>query len=233
MALKKEKLGSYRVATGWDDVTLRQWSDYVKYASEQNEKEEQMDLITILEMFSDIPRDTIMQMPVEMFEKIYQNLTFLQDEIDLDEKPSPIIDIDDVKYQVNYMEKMKVHEYLDMSTVLDADKYNYPMIFAILCRKDGEEYDDEFIANTLSERVKIFDNISVKKAFPVIGFFFVLYAKYQILSQNSSHLEELREAALELVSNIETSLKPMVYITPSKWKVITTLAKCKKSLNSI
>lgn len=233
MALQKVKLGSFTVPTSWEEVKLNKWSEYVKYATECKENEEDLDIIKVLEILSDIPRETIMQMPVEMFEKIYQNLAFLEKEVDTEKRASPFITIDGEKYQINFMEKLKVQEYLDVNTTLESNKYDYPMVFAILCRKEGEEYDDKFIADKLNERYKMYENITVEQAFPLIGFFLVLYGKYRILSRNSMEVEGLKEVATELVKHIESSLKVTDFITLSKLKAIMTLSKCKRYLKHI
>lgn len=231
--MEKIKLGSYTVPTSFKELPLGKWAEYVKYASECKEKEEDLDLITTLTILSDIPRETIMQMPMEMFEKIYDNLSFLTEEVDMERTAHPNIIIDKEHYEINFMEQLKVHEYLDVNTTLDNNKYDYPMILAILCRKKGEQYNDDFIANELSDRYEMYSKISVDEAFPLIGFFLALYAKSQLLSRNYMVLDALKEEGQELVKHIESSLKATDFITPSKWKQISKLAKLKRFLKRI
>lgn len=226
-------LGEFTISDSWDNVTLKQFSDYVRYVSELKEGE-MADSVKIIEIFSNIPKDTILKLPVELFDKLLVKLTFLNEKLDIEKEESkPDIVIDGETYQINYMESLKVHEHLDVTTVLDSDKYNYPTILAILCRKPNEEYDDDFIAKHLDKRIEMFNNLNVKEAQKLINFFLLCNAKYVILSQNSMKIEFLKEEITELVKLIETSLKVTDYITPSKWKVISQLSKCKKHLKSI
>lgn len=226
-------LGSYNIIDSWDKCSLETFSNYVRYISQLEENQE-ADTIEILQIFSNIPKEVILKMPQELFEKLLEKLTFLNDKLDLDKEESkPDIVIDGETYQINYMESLKVHEHLDVTTVLDSDKYNYPTILAILCRKPNEEYDDDFIAKHLDKRIDMFKNLNVKEARKLINFFLLCNAKYVILSQNSMKIEFLKEEITELVKLIESSLNPMAYITPSKWKVISQLSKCKKHLKSI
>lgn len=232
MALKKEKLGSYNVLKGWSEVKLKQWSEYVRYVSEQEEKKEELDYLKILEMFSDIPRDTMMQMPVELFEKVFKHLSFLNDDM-TKEKAEDNVEINGETYYINHLEKLKVQEYLDLTRCLEVDKFNYSMILAILCRKKDEQYNDDFIANELDNRIRMYEELTLDKAFKLIAFFFVLRAKYEILSRNYSTIPILKENLTELVKSIKHWLGIGRYIIPSKRKVNSTLQKLEKSINSI
>lgn len=232
MALKKVKLGSYHIAEGWNEVTLKQWSQYVRYISEQEEKEEELDYFKILQLFSDIPKETMLQMPIQLFEDMFKHLEFLNDDIS-EKEASDRVEIDGETYLINHMESMKVQEYLDMTRSLEADKYNYPMILAILCRKKDETYDDRFIADRLDERIKMYESLTVDKAFPLIAFFFVLRAKYGILSQNSSQIPLIKRNLTELVRSIRHWLGIGRFITPSKRKANSTLRKLEKSIRCI
>ena len=234
MSNKQEviNLGSYNVPTSFDDINLSTWSDYARYTSECEEKEEDLDAIKILEILSNIPRDTVMQMPVEMFDNIFEKLSFLNEDISKIE-PSPFIKINDETYQINFLEKLKTKEYLDVTTVLDSDKHNYSTVLAILCRKEEEIYNDDFIANDLNSRIEMFNNISVKQALPLIGFFLTLSNKSQILSRNYSIIHILQEETTEFVRHFEDSLKVMDCFTPSKLKAIMTLRNLKRLLKRI
>lgn len=231
-ALKKEKLGEYNIPTNWSEVTLKQWSNYVRYISQQEEKKEEIDYMKILEMFSDIPRETILQIPVELFEKIFKHLSFLNDDMSK-EKAEDNVTIGEETYYINHLEKMKVQEYLDMTRTLESDKYNYSMILAILCRKKDEQYNDDFIANELNDRIKMYEGLTVDKAFKLISFFFVLRVKYEILFQNSSKVDLLKERLTELVKNIKHWLGIGRFIIPSKVKLNSTLHELEKSIKCI
>ena len=227
--MEKIQLGQYKVAEKWEDVKLLQWQEYIKKNAES--KDGEVDVISTLECFSDIPRDIIMQMPTDMFEAVIERLKWVRE----DKKPEPTnkIVIDGEEYIINVMEKLKVKEYLDVNTVLESDKYNYAMLFAILCRKVNEQYDEEFIADKLSDRIEMFENIEALKAMGLIAFFLSLYIELGKHSLSSSMVQGLKAEAQELVKSIKNSLKPMDYIIPSKVRQILTLRKLEKSLKNI
>lgn len=228
--MEKIELGQYTVATKWDEVTLEMWSQYMKKLSEKENNE--LNLVELLEVFSDIPHDVVLQMPQSLFEKVLNNLKFLTKE-QLDDKPNNMVEIDGEKYRINTEEELKVQEYLDINTVIESDKFNYPFIFAILCRKENEEYNEDFKAKVFSERVDMFQKVAITKVFPLITFFLTLYAQSVTHSLNSSMVQDLKLEAIECVKNISNSLRLMDYITPSKVRAIMTLRKLRKSLESI
>lgn len=125
--MEKIELGNYNVAKSWNDVTLLQWQEYLR---KLNEKGQELDILDTLEAFSDIPRDVIEQMPTALFEKVFSHLKWLGE--DVTPEPNNSVEIDGQVYQINHMEKLKVKEYLDLNTVMENDKYNYVVIFAIL-----------------------------------------------------------------------------------------------------
>lgn len=227
--MEKIDLGKYKVATSWEEVTLKQWSEYIKLTSEQEDKK--VDIITTLEYFSNIPKEIIYQIPTDMFNNILQNLNFLAEEPNIE--PSNILQHNDETYIVNIMEKLKVKEYLDLNTVLENDKYNYPVILSILCRKENEEYDEIFIADKLDERIEMYEELPVTKALAIIGFFLNLWKELELSMVNYSMAAQVKETLDALVKNIKSSLKPMDYITPSKVPAIMTLLKLEKSLKNI
>ena len=173
-------LGKYKVATSWDEVTLKQWSDYIKLTSEKENKE--VDIITTLETFSDIPREVIHQIPTDLFESIINRMRFLMEEPKLE--PTNKLEYEGETYYVNILEKLKVKEYLDLNTVLENDRYNYPVIFAILLRKENEEYNEEYIATAFDKRLEMMNQLPVTKALPIIGFFLNLWNEYEQSSLN-------------------------------------------------
>lgn len=227
--MEKIQLGNYKVAEKWEDVTLLQWQEYIKKNSES--KDGEVDVISTLECFSDIPRAIINQMPTDMFESVIERLKWVREDVN----PQPInkIEINGDEYIINVMEKLKVKEYLDVNTVLENDKYNYSMLFAILCRKANEEYNEEFIADKLSDRIEMFENIEALKAMGLIAFFLTLFIELGQHSLSSSMAHHIKEEATELAKNIRNSLKLTDYIIPSKVRQILTLRKLEKSLKNI
>lgn len=229
--MEKIELGSYTVAKSWDDVTLKMWSDYLRKINETENK--QIDLIELLETFSDIPKDIIYQMPTDLFEKVMTNLDFLTNDELNNIQASSVIEVDGEKYQINAMEKLSVKEYLDSNTIIENDKFNYSALFAILCRKPNEEYNDEFNADYLEQRINMFDNIPISKAYSLIAFFLNCYVTSVILSQNSSMVDKVKEDLIKLVEHIENLHNPMVFSMLSHPVRIMTIKKLKKSIKAI
>ena len=227
--MEKIQLGKYKVAEKWEDVTLLQWQNYVRNAS--SKEDNSVDIISTLETFSDIPRSVINQMPTDLFESVIGRLKWITEQPD--QTPSQSVEISGETYTINVMEKLKVKEYLDLNTVIENDKFNYSMIFAILCRKQGEEYDEEFIADKLPERLEMFEQMNCVDGMKLIAFFLTCWVELETRSRNSLVVKAIKEDAQKLVKSIKNSLKPMDYITPSRVRQILTLRKLEKSIKNI
>lgn len=227
--MEKIQLGKYKVAEKWEDVTLLQWQNYVRNAS--SKEDNSVDIISTLETFSDIPRSVINQMPTDLFESVIGRLKWITEQPD--QTPSQSVEISGETYTINVMEKLKVKEYLDLNTVIENDKFNYSMIFAILCRKQGEEYDEEFIADKLPDRLEMFEQMNCVDGMKLIAFFLTCYIAYETHSRNSLVIASIKEDAIELARSIRSLQKPMDYITPSRVRQILTLRKLEKSIKNI
>lgn len=227
--MEKIQLGKYKVAEKWEDVTLLQWQNYVRNAS--SNEDNSVDIISTLETFSDIPRSVINQMPTDLFESVIGRLKWITEQPD--QTPSQSVEISGETYTINVMEKLKVKEYIDLNTVIENDKFNYAMIFAILCRKQGEEYDEEFIADKLPDRLEMFEQMNCVDGMKLIAFFLTCWVELETRSRNCLVVQTIKEDAQKLVKSIRSSLKPMDYITPSRVRQILTLRKLEKSLKNI
>ena len=227
--MEKIQLGNYKVAEKWEDVTLLQWQDYVRKASDKEDNS--VDIISTLETFSDIPRSVINQMPTDLFESVVERLKWVTEQPD--QTPSASVEINGETYTINIMEKLKVKEYLDLNTVIENDKFNYSMIFAILCRKQGEEYDEEFIADKLPDRLEMFEQMNCVDGMKLISFFLTCYIEYETHTKNSLVVQAIKADAIELAKSIRSSLKLGDYIIPSRVRQILTLQKLEKSLKKI
>ena len=227
--MEKIQLGKYKVAEKWEDVTLLQWQNYVRNAS--SKEDNSVDIISTLETFSDIPRSVINQIPTDLFESVIGRLKWITEQPD--QTPSQSVEINGETYMINVMEKLKVKEYLDLNTVIENDKFNYSMIFAILCRKQGEEYDEEFIADKLPDRLEMFEHMNCVDGMKLIAFFLTCWVELETRFRNSLVVQAIKEDAQKLVESIRTSLKPMDYIIPSRVRQILTLRKLEKSIKNI
>ena len=147
----------------WNNVTTEQYSELLKIfsnkeltAGQVNEK--------ILKILS-----------LDNLEDAY----FIREDIPSIPKPSI------GKYKVDFMKDLKVAEYVDASMTLKEDPYDFGQLLAILCRKDGELYDDKFIATKLEDRITFFNNLPITITKPVIDFFINRANQFLICSQKS------------------------------------------------
>ena len=227
--MEKINLGQYHVSESWDDVTLLQWQNYVRNAS--SKEDNSVDIISTLETFSDIPRSVINQMPTDLFESVIGRLKWIQEQPD--QTPTQSVEISGETYTINVMEKLKVREYLDINTVIENDKFNYAMIFSILCRKQGEEYDEEFIADKLPDRLEMFEQMNCVDGMKLIGFFLTCWVELETRSRNSLVVQAIKEDAQKLVKSIKLSLKLGICTTVLHLPQIIKLRRLEKSLEKI
>ena len=227
--MEKINLGQYHVAESWEDVKLLQWQNYVRNAS--SKEDNSVDIISTLETFSDIPRSVINQMPTDLFESVIGRLKWITEQPD--QTPSQSVEISGETYTINVMEKLKVKEYLDLNTVIENDKFNYSMIFAILCRKQGEEYDEEFIADKLPDRLEMFEQMNCVDGMKLISFFLTCWVELETRSRNSLVINSIKADAIELARNIRTSLKPGIFTTVLHLPQIIKLRKLERYLEKI
>ena len=101
-------------------------------------------------------------MPSEFIETMLVHLQFMNTKLEVE--PSSQIDIDGKIYRINYTEKLKFGEFVDVETLIKEDKYNWAGILAMLCRLEGEVYDDDFIADKLDGRIKMYEEMHINKA---------------------------------------------------------------------
>lgn len=215
--------GSVTVPKNWDELTLKKYQDIEKY---YEDKEDNFNVIDVLDILIDKDRDYIQSLPAEFLDTILTHLVFLSTTPEVGEPTNKIV-IDGEEYSINFMEKLKVGEYVAVDTVLKADKHDYSSILAILCRKKGEIYDSRFEAEEFEKRKEMFEKQSVTKILPIIGFFLNLF----IVLERHSQLFTVVEEGINL---IQQSIKNSEKIGASRklylnWQV----KKLKKSLKSI
>lgn len=196
---RQKKNFKLNIPTNWDEVTLNKFIQLQSLYS----KEHKPTIQEIIAVLSDIEVDEVNKYPALVVEKVMDNLQFLSETIT--DKSSNKIEIDNITYQVNYLEELKFGEYVDVNTVLDADKSNFPAILGILCRKEGEIYDDNYISTELTKRIEMFGKQPVSKVYPIINFFICC----SLLSESNMKpfLENLKDQARRIVTHYINSLK--------------------------
>ena len=236
MAKRKERIvakdfGNITVPTSWNEVKLKDFITLMKLQEEENK--EDVSLIDIMAVLTGTDKKYIYSLPSDFANTIMAHLLFLNKP--LKEEPKAEVIIDGNLYKINYMEKLKFGEYTDANTVMANDKFDYASLLAILCRREGEIYDDDYIAEHLDERTEMWNNQPITKVYPLVCFFLTLSA----LSEK--HLEHFTTDAEQVIdqslTHIEDSLKSgavkkfsLTYVK-ARWK-LRKLRKCMSQLSS-
>lgn len=188
--------GKINIPTKWDDITLKQFCELMR-VYDKDDKE----VLDILEVLSGKSKAELRQMPADFIETMLQHLQFMNIPLNVEADSQMVINGE--QYKVNHTEKLKFGEWTDAETVLK--EKDYAGLLAILARKDGEIYDDGFIANELDKRVELFNSLPITEALILLNFFLKLKLRYILYSQK--YLENSKEAVESLVQSIKSSLK--------------------------
>ena len=188
--------GKVTIPTKWEDITLKQFCELMRVYDKDDK-----DILDVLEVLSGRTKSELRQMPADFIDTMMQHLQFMN--IPLNVEADSKIVINGEEYKVNYTDKLKFGEWTDAETVLK--EKDYAGVLAILARKDGEIYDDDFIANELDKRIELFNSLSITKALVLLNFFLKLKLNSILYSQKS--LENSKEAIESLVQCIKSSLK--------------------------
>lgn len=236
MAKRKEKIvakdfGSITVPTSWEQITLGQFVKLMRLQEEENK--EDVSLIDIMAVLTGTDKKYIYSLPSDFANTIMAHLLFLNKP--LKEEPKAEVIIDGNLYKINYMEKLKFGEYTDANTVMANDKFDYASLLAILCRREGEIYDDDYIAEHLDERIEMWNDQPITVVYPLVCFFLTL----SVVS--GKHLQHFTTDAEQVIdqslTHIENSLKSgevkkfsLSYVK-ARWK-LRKLRKCMSQLSS-
>lgn len=215
---------SWTIPTSWDEVKLS-----VFQKLEKEKANEDMQIIDILHILADKTKDEVMELPSEFIDIMLSKLQFLTTPMPQQE-PSYKIEIDGETYQINFMEKLRVGEFIAVEMATKNDEHNYANMLAILCRKEGEIYDSTFENEVLPSRIELFENQPVTKIMPLINFFLVRYILLQAPSQLSIKIKEGINQERENIQNLYKNGEVSKHIMKSAMK---TLKKLEKTINGI
>lgn len=211
---------NFTVPNGWEEITLEHWTEIQKaYEEDDNTNKD----IRILSAILKRPYNEIEQAPTIIIEKLFQSLTFLNEQID--NLPTNEIELNDETYYINYEEELKFGEYVDVQTVIEgSENLNYGAILAILCRKKDETYNEDFKRHILSDRIKMFNEAPITKILPLINFFLILSIHSQ--KNMNAYLRGLIDQANLTISQLENFQEDGVgkkYFTKSQMKTLQSL----------
>ena len=215
--------GSVEVPKNWDDITLEKYQKIEKF---YEDKEDDFNVLDVLDILIDKDRDYISSLPAEFLDTILTHLVFIATTPEVGEATNRI-KIDGEDYVINIMEKLKLGEYVAVDNIIKNDKHDYASILAVLCRKEGEAYDSKFEAEVFEKRKEMFEKQPVTRILPLIGFFLNLF----IISERYSRLYSLVE---EGINHIQQTIDNSQKIGVSKRLSLNwQMKKLRKSLKSI
>ena len=250
--------GDIKVPTKWEEVTLQMLSDYLTLSHEKeealkkdkleakknkqeapNEKDEKYTLTDkdILKIFTNFDISKYDILPVELYESIMSNFSFLIEDMPV-MKPSKELYYNDIHFVINDMESLKVKEYDSADMVLRNNPYDYPSLLAILCRECNgkktdhvtgitylinEDYDTEFANHIFDARREMFANMPMTKVMPLISFFLL-----KGLESNNHFPNSISMIARQLKEAVENMLDSINSMGSRKWLYLPQMIKLKK-----
>lgn len=218
--------GEITVPTRWEEMTLKQYADLSRYYSDKDRK---FNVKEVLHILTGLSEDDINNMPVEFTETMLTHLTFIEKEPEIGE-PRNYIDIEGTRYQINVQEKLKTGEFVSVSSMMKDDPYNTPLFLAIMCRKEGEPYDSKYENEIVQDRLRMFEQVPMTDALPIINFFLHLWIVSMLPTQLSS---TLREEIDHIASSIGISRRNGDLSAPSYLRLKRDLGKLRRQINSI
>lgn len=211
----------------WDEISLSKFEDVMRM---YDSNEGKASIIDVLGVISDKTKEEIEQMPHEVVTEILKVASYIDTNV-LSVEPLDYIELDGNRYRIKHEEELRFKEFVDVQTMIENDRRNYAAILAILCRKEDEVYDDDFIASKFDERLKMFESLKITEVAHLIAFFLRLLIESKMDMRLFS--ERLKLEASRCLDNIETSLKNgggKKRFSRSQMKKLSTL---REQLNSI
>lgn len=205
MARKKEEVvkdfGSIKVPTKWEEVTLGQFEKIMKLTGGESKR---VDVMSLLSILTGQDEDYINSLPASFVETLMAHLIFLNDNPRTYDHTASQIKIGDDFYSIHFLEELKFGEYVEVNESIKNDPLDYSSILAILCRKDGELFDEDYAANKFRKRKEMFQEQPVTEILPLIGFFLKLFLISRANSQGC--LTELESATNQLLQHTNSSV---------------------------
>lgn len=205
MARKKEEVvkdfGSIKVPTKWEEVTLGQFEKIMRLTGGESKR---VDVMSLLSILTGQDEDYINSLPASFVETLMAHLIFLNDNPRTYDHTASQIKIGDDFYSIHFLEELKFGEYVEVNESIKNDPLDYSSILAILCRKDGELFDEDYVANKFKKRKEMFQEQPVTEILPLIGFFLKLFLISRANSQGC--LTELESATSQLLQHTNSSV---------------------------
>lgn len=206
MARKKEEVvkdfGKIKIPTKWEEVTLGQFEKIMKLTGGENKG--RVDVMSLLSIMTGQDEDYINSLPASFVETLMAHLIFLNDNPRTYDHTASQIQIGKDFYSIHFLEELKFGEYVEVNESMKNDPLDYSSILAILCRKDGELFDEDYVANKFKQRKEMFQEQPVTEILPLMGFFLKLFLLSRANSQGC--LTELESATNQLLMHTNSSV---------------------------
>ena len=163
-----------------------------------------VDVISLLSILTGQDEFYINSLPASFVETLMAHLIFLNDNPRTYDNTSSQIKIEGELYLIHFLEELKFGEYVEVNESIKNDPVDYSSILAILCRKDGEKFDEDYVANKFKRRKEMFQEQPVTEILPLIGFFLKLFLLSKANSQGC--LTELESATNQLLMHTNSSV---------------------------
>ena len=205
MARKKKEIvkdfGKIKIPIKWGDVNLKQFEQIMRLTGGENKS---VDVISLLSILTGKDEDYINSLPASFVETLMAHLIFLNDNPRTYDNTASQIKIGNDLYSIHFLEELRFGEYVEVNESIKNDPFDYSSILAILCRKDGEAFDEDYVANKFKIRKKMFQEQPVTEILPLIAFFFLFFLLSKANSQGC--LTELESATNQLLLHTNSSV---------------------------
>lgn len=198
MGRKKTKF-NINMPLGWHEITLEMFQEISKLY----DNDKKTTITDILSVLTNIKKEELEQYPVEVMDVLISQVQYIQS-TPTNEIKNEII-IDGEKYFINYENELRFKEFVDSQTLLESNNRDYASLLAILCRKQGEMYTDDYIAKEFDKRVEMFNKQPITNILPVVNFFLNYWVVLEKTSKES--LTTIKEAASKYLEHIENSVR--------------------------
>lgn len=195
------------VPESWDDVTL---GFYETFYTERPETARER--VTLVAKICKVEADLLLSWPAEVFNRVVEYIDFLFK--DNPALPSPIVEVNGVKYIVPIEDELSLGAWVDADEVQKKGENVLSNILAIVCRPVGEIYNYK----NNEARQTMFASLPVSKVLAVLAFF--LHYKI-VLDRRTEAYTKLAQSYDRLPRNIKPLLNPGDGIRLSRiWQII-------------
>lgn len=187
------------VPENWNDVTLGEYEQFYSLKPETARGR-----VALIAQVCKIDAETLLSWPTEVFNVIVDRLLFLYGDNPV--PPSPVCEIDGVKYIVPIEDELSLGAYVDADEAQKAGANVISNVLAIVCRPAGEEYN--YKNNEM--RAAMFAAQPMSKVLGVMGFFLRcsnVLKQYTLAFGSLRQVADLLPRNTELLRNLGTGIK--------------------------